>query len=131
MPREHNRKYRVLVVEDSIELSKLLKLSIERQDNLEVTTVVNGDHAVGECKEKDFDVALMDIKMPVMDGIEATRQIRNNEKLNGRKRTHIIAFTVLSSEELRQECVEAGVDCLIEKPARVAEVVDSINKLLP
>lgn len=69
-----------------------------------------------------FDYILMDISMPVMDGLEATRRIRALEQAAGVQRTRIMALTALASEKARSEAETAGVDVFLSKPVKFAEL---------
>ncbi|EME78130.1 uncharacterized protein MYCFIDRAFT_94454, partial [Pseudocercospora fijiensis CIRAD86] len=71
---------------------------------------------------KHFDFVLMDISMPIMDGMEATRRIRDFEKENGLKRVTVIALTGLASEKAREEAETSGIDVFLPKPVKFAEL---------
>ncbi|KAF5562873.1 peroxide stress-activated histidine kinase mak2 [Fusarium napiforme] len=93
-------------------------------------TAVNGQEAVNAYKETpgQFKCVLMDISMPVMDGLEATRQIRAFERYNGIAASKILAITGLGSESTREEATRSGVDVFITKPVKLRElevVIDS------
>jgi CheY-like chemotaxis protein len=108
-----------------------MKRIVEIEDHWQPTAVNSGAHALEAWENCDFDVILMDLRMPEIDGIEATKRIREHEKRSGRKRTPIIAFTVMVGEEYRQKCDEAGMDDFIEKPGNIKKVVGTIYKHLP
>ncbi|KAF4495695.1 Peroxide stress-activated histidine kinase mak2 [Fusarium agapanthi] len=93
-------------------------------------TAVNGQEAVNLYKEMpgQFKCVLMDISMPVMDGLEATRQIRAFERYSGIATSKILAITGLGSESTREEATRSGVDVFITKPVKLRElevVIDS------
>ncbi|KAH7148017.1 hypothetical protein DER46DRAFT_514455 [Fusarium sp. MPI-SDFR-AT-0072] len=92
-------------------------------------TAVNGQEAVNVHKETpgQFKYVLMDISMPVMDGLEATRQIRAFELYNGISASKIIAITGLGSESTREEATRSGVDVFITKPVKLRELEVVIN----
>lgn len=71
---------------------------------------------------KHFDFVLMDISMPIMDGMEATRRIRDFEKENGVKRVTVIALTGLASEKAREEAETSGIDVFLPKPVKFGEL---------
>jgi CheY-like chemotaxis protein len=127
-PKSHPQ---ILIVEDNSFINELIKLVFEKIINWRTTTVENGVSAVEAWDKGDFDVILMDLKLPLMDGIEATRRIREHEKRSGRKHTPIIAFTALVHKNYRQECAEAGFDDFIGKPTSLNKVIDTIKKHLP
>ncbi|PNP58452.1 hypothetical protein FNYG_15115 [Fusarium nygamai] len=87
-------------------------------------TAVNGQEAVNAYKETpgQFKCVLMDISMPVMDGLEATRQIRAFERYNGIAASKILAITGLGSESTREEATRSGVDVFITKPVKLREL---------
>jgi two-component system, sensor histidine kinase and response regulator len=87
----------------------------------------SGQEAVTLSAQQKFDVILMDVQMPVIDGFQATALIREQER--GRQRTPIIALTAHAMKGDRERCLEAGMDGYISKPIRSAELFDAINSL--
>jgi len=81
-----------------------------------VTVANNGQEAVDWVRQKDFDLVLMDLQMPVMNGLEATRQIRLNETANGRARVRIVAMTAFALQSEVDQCFSAGMDDFVAKP---------------
>jgi len=79
--------------------------------------------------EEDFDVVLMDVQMPIMDGLQATRTIRQHEVGTGR-RIPIIAVTARAMIGDRESCLEAGMDDYISKPIRRDELQQALTRLL-
>jgi signal transduction histidine kinase len=90
-------------------------------------TAVNGAEACEKAKNYSFDMILMDVQMPEMDGIESTRQIRSWEKSAGRY-TPIIAMTAHAMKGQREHFLESGMDDYLEKPLKAAKVFEIINK---
>ncbi|WP_051361309.1 response regulator [Desulfuromonas sp. TF] len=131
MGNDPGRHPQILIVEDDSLIRELMKRIVEIEDHWQPTVVKSGANAVEAWENGDFDVILMDLRMPEIDGIEATKRIREHEKRSGRKRTPIIAFTVMVGEEYRQKCDEAGMDDFIEKPGNIKNVVGTIYKHLP
>jgi CheY-like chemotaxis protein len=78
-------------------------------------TVVNGIEALSKWGQERFDLILMDVQMPEMDGFEATRRIRKLERTAG-TRTPIIAMTAYAMSGDRERCLEAGMDDYVAKP---------------
>jgi osomolarity two-component system sensor histidine kinase NIK1 len=77
----------------------------------------NGVEAIERFRENKFDIILMDIMMPVMDGLEATIKIREEEKLNNiKKRTPIVALTANTMDNDRDKCISYGMDDFLSKP---------------
>ena len=111
---------RILLAEDN-PINQKLAIKLLEQRGCRVTVAGNGDEAVRLWSEGQFDQILMDMMMPVMDGLEATRQIRSRE--GGKHRIPIIAMTANAMDEDRLRCLDAGMDGYVAKPVRVAELL--------
>ena len=122
------RGLRVLVVEDSLVNQKLAAGLLEGQGH-KVTVVNNGRAAIEACQAEPFDMVLMDVQMPEMDGLEATRNIRARERHSG---THIpiIAMTAHAMKGDREQCLAAGMDGYVAKPIHFSELFGAIAGLL-
>lgn len=96
-------------------MTKPVMQSDWRQTILDVVVANNGSEAVAAMGRQSFDVVLMDVQMPEMDGLEATRVIRNKERLSG-KHTPIIAMTASAMKGDRSRCLDAGMDSYLSKP---------------
>ncbi|QGY38782.1 response regulator [Pseudodesulfovibrio cashew] len=92
-----------------------------------LTIAENGQVGVDAFKREAFDCVLMDIQMPVMDGYEATRTIREWEAENGRARTPLIAMTAYAHSEAAQACLEAGADSHLAKPVKKSALFDALQ----
>ena len=115
---------RILVVEDSSVIQNLVK-KIFIQLDYDVVPARNGKEGLEKLKKADFDVILMDINMPVMDGMECTRQIR---KLKNKKGSiPIIAITGNSRNYTWEEFEEAGISKYLQKPLDFDELVEIVN----
>ena len=124
-----NEKLSILLVEDNELNQKLMKISLTRY-NYSVTVAVNGYEGVQRFKSQKFDLILMDIMMPVMDGYEATKEIRNIESQNpDTVRTPIIAFTANTINNDRAKCVRGGMDDILEKPFDISKFRDVLTSL--
>jgi len=109
-------RLKILLVEDNILNQRIVTLSLKKFDH-EVVIANNGVEAINQFKEKSFDVVLMDIMMPVMDGIEATIKIREIESQNNKnKRTPIIALTANTMDNDKEKCLSYGMDEFMTKP---------------
>ncbi len=108
------KKVSVLVAEDNILNQKLIG-TILTKAGYDVTLVDDGSKAARVLKDQKFDIVLMDLQMPVLNGLDATRTIREAEK-SGQARVPIIALTANAFEEDKQKCFEAGMDGYISKP---------------
>ncbi|KAK1751955.1 hypothetical protein QBC47DRAFT_405164 [Echria macrotheca] len=118
-------KPKLLLVEDN-EINLQLLSTFARRSHFDYGTAVNGLEAVQafSTAEKPYNIIIMDITMPVMDGMEATREIRKLERVARPKRARvmIIALTGLGSETSREEAFENGVDIFLTKPARLKDL---------
>ena len=117
---------RILLAEDSVPNQKLAIGLLSRWG---YTTVVaaDGQQAVDRAlSERNFDLILMDVQMPELDGFDATRRIRQFEQAEGRRRTPIIAMTAHAMKGDRERCLEAGMDGYISKPVRAPELSRTI-----
>ncbi len=120
---------KVLLVEDN-ELNQKFAIAVVKRLGHEVDVAENGRIGLECYLNKGYDLILMDIQMPEMNGIEATIAIRKHEKLSGRKRTPIIAITAFVMEHDRKNCIEAGMDEFLAKPYKPQELESKINLLL-
>ncbi len=118
------RSLRLLVAEDNV-VSQRLVAELLRREGHEVTLAGNGREAVAAVLAGDFDVVLMDIQMPAMDGHQATAAIRLAE--SGRH-TPIVAMTAHSMKGDEQKCLEAGMDDYLSKPIDVASLLATLEK---
>ena len=116
----------VLVAEDNAVSRRLITKVLESADH-RVVPVANGREAVDKFETEIFDLILMDMQMPDMDGLEATRAIRRNEP----KGSHIAiyALTAHTSQSDREKCVEAGMDGFIAKPIEIDDVLRSVSEV--
>lgn len=112
------RSLRILLAEDNLVNQKL---AIGGLKSHHVTVANNGAEAITTWENNQFDVILMDIQMPEMDGFEATRLIRSREKQSGRH-IPIIAMTAHAMKGDRERCLEVGMDDYVAKPIRIKEL---------
>ena len=124
---ETKRQYsgRVLLVEDNAINQRVARRFLERL-GCEVEVVGDGAQAVAAFQQQTFGFVLMDMQMPVMDGIEATRRIREYE--GGRKRTPIVALTANAMMGTLERCLEAGMDDYLTKPLDIARLQDVLDR---
>ena len=116
---------RVLLADDHPVNRKVVEM-ILAQANIELTSVENGAEAVQACRDGDFDIILMDMQMPVMDGLTATREIRLNEAAMGLARTPIVMLTANALAEHIASAEAAGADRHLAKPFDAAELLDLV-----
>lgn len=119
---------RVLVAEDNPVNQRLATRLLEKRGH-QVTVAGNGRAAVAALRDGTFDVVLMDLQMPDMDGLEATAAIRQNERANG-KHQHIIALTAHAMKGDQERCLSAGMDDYLTKPIRAQELDAMLDKFL-
>jgi PAS domain S-box-containing protein len=122
------RPLRILLAEDSIVNQKLVVGLLRRQGHM-VTIANHGKEALAIWSVRPFDMVLMDVQMPEMDGLETALAIRAREKQLGRH-TPIIAMTAYAMKGDRQRCLEAGMDCYIAKPIRAKQLFDTMEQAL-
>jgi len=115
---------RILLVEDN-PINQRVALKILEKKDYKVDTADNGALALEALKNKEYDIVLMDIQMPEMDGLEATRQIRKN--LDQGRRLPIIAMTANALKGDREKCIDAGMDDYVSKPVRPAELFKTLE----
>ena len=120
-------KPRILVAEDVITNQKIASEMLNLLD-FEVDIAENGSIAVEKFGRKNHVLIFMDCQMPVMDGFEATREIRRIEKSNSLPPIPIIALTAGISGEDKARCIEAGMDAFLTKPFSISEISESINQ---
>ena len=110
-----NRRLEILLAEDNLSNQRLLVYKFTRRGH-KVSIAGNGLEALEQWRAGAYDLVLMDLMMPVMDGFEAARRIRAEEKAEGRKRTPIVALTANEDGDIRERCLKAGMDDYIAKP---------------
>lgn len=119
LPLTLSPQLRALLVEDS-ELNQKVMLAMLNGIGCEVTLAKNGREAVTIFADEQFDFVLMDVQMPILDGIGATQLIRQHECVTGGGHTPIIAVTAGFD---RETCLEAGMDDHLPKPLKVDALV--------
>jgi signal transduction histidine kinase/DNA-binding response OmpR family regulator len=122
---ETNR--RILIAEDNMTNQKLARLTLAKL-GYTPDIVSNGKEAVEACDGQGYDIVLMDLQMPEMDGITATRLIREHEAADPqRKRTRIIAMTANAMTSDRDRCIDAGMDDFISKPVKIDALTSALD----
>jgi CheY-like chemotaxis protein len=121
------RQLRILLVEDN-RVNQVLAARILEKRGHNVTLAGNGLEALAILSSNTFDLALLDIEMPEMDGLEATRAIRSNEG-TGNKHLPIIAMTAHAMSGDREKYLSAGMDDYISKPIHAKQLLEMIERL--
>jgi CheY-like chemotaxis protein len=116
----------ILIAEDNVVNQQLIRRLLERQGHT-ATIVDTGRGAIEALDKREFDVVLMDVQMPEMDGFEATAEIRRREQLSGKRHT-IIAMTAHAMSGDRERCLRAGMDDYLSKPIALAQLTAVLNR---
>ncbi|MCP5053095.1 MAG: response regulator [bacterium] len=124
---DRRQKFNILVAEDNLVNQKLIHRILEKKDFL-VELANNGKETVAKLLEKKYDLVLMDIQMPEMDGIEATKLIRKHEKENGTPAIPIIALTAHAMKGDRERFLDAGMNGYVSKPIKQVMLMEAIEK---
>ena len=124
------RPLRVLLTEDSRD-NRILIRAYLKKSGARVDEAENGLIAVEKAKTEKYDLVLMDIQMPVMDGLEAMRLIRQRERQDGLERTPIIALTASALENDVRRTLDAGADLHVSKPVKKATLLAAIETVVP
>jgi signal transduction histidine kinase/HPt (histidine-containing phosphotransfer) domain-containing protein len=123
-----SRKLRILLAEDSY-VNQRLVLGLLGKQGHDVAVAGNGREAVRLARADRFDLVLMDVQMPEMDGFEATRQIRHWEQNNG-GHLPIVALTAHAMKGDRDRCLGAGMDAYVSKPIRAQKLFETMETVL-
>ncbi len=123
------RTFHILLAEDS-EINAALAMLRLKQQGHQVELCANGMEAVAAFKAEHFDLILMDVMMSVMDGLDATRKIRELEK-SGNRRIPIIALTASVMRHEAEQCIEAGMDSVHAKPIEFSELFAAMEAIVP
>jgi len=125
--REVMPKYHILVAEDNPVNQKLTVRLLEKAGN-RTDIANNGEEVLEKLKENSYDLILMDVQMPVMDGLQATQRIRSNEKKD--KHIPIIALTAHAMKGDVDRCLNAGMDGYVSKPISSDEFFKEIERVM-
>jgi len=127
--REQRRTFSFLVAEDNPVNQKLIARLLEKRGHT-VVLAQNGREALEALEKRHFDIVLMDVQMPEMDGFEATKRIREKEQASG---THqpIIALTAHAMQGDEERCLAGGMDGYVTKPIKLEDLFSVIEKVVP
>ena len=123
-----NSRYRILLVEDNVINQRVACRVLERA-GYQVTTACTGREGIEKWRTGGFDVVLMDVQMPEMDGHEAVKLIRTMERASG-GHTPVIAMTAHAMVGDRETCLEAGMDDYVQKPFDPAGLIEKIESVV-
>jgi len=127
--REMRRVLRVLLAEDN-PINRALIIQLLKKRGHDFVVAENGRQAIEAHERENFDVVLMDVQMPEMDGFQATAEIRKREAMSG-NHLPIIALTAHAMTGDRERCLAAGMDYYLTKPVRPAELFETLEKAVP
>lgn len=126
-PRTKSESLRILLAEDGV-ANQQVAVGLLSKWGHDVAIANNGEEAVDQWRGGNFDLILMDVQMPVLNGLEATRKIRQLENGSG-THTPIVAMTAHAMKGDRRECLLAGMDDYLSKPVRKEELQETLSKL--
>jgi len=124
----------ILLVEDNVTNQKVVRLMLKKLGYQQLEVANNGEEAVNMTAAKTYDIVFMDMQMPVMDGLEATKAIRQREEKLNQNRLTIIAMTAHAMGGDRESCIAAGMDDYISKPIKrniLAQIFERLQKATP
>jgi signal transduction histidine kinase/ligand-binding sensor domain-containing protein/DNA-binding response OmpR family regulator len=124
------RSFRILLAEDN-PVNQRVAMVMLRKLGHQVSVVDDGAQAVARADAETFDLALMDVQMPHLDGLEAAARIRAHAEQAGKPRLPIIAMTAHAMKGDRERCLEAGMDDYLSKPIRLAGLAAAIDRVMP
>jgi CheY-like chemotaxis protein len=127
-PPARVRNLRVLLVEDNLVNQKLGRRLLEKQGHT-VVVAGNGREGLEELEKQPFDLVLMDVQMPELDGLEATRLLRSREQGTGRH-VIVLAMTACAMTGDREKCLQAGMDGYLSKPIQPQELSGAIEQVV-
>ena len=119
---------RILLAEDNV-VNQKLAMRLLQQMGYRADLASNGIEAIESVERQPYDVVLMDVQMPEMDGLEASRRI--TAKYTPEQRPRIVAMTANAMQGDREECLAAGMDDYVTKPIRVDTLVEALNQVKP
>jgi CheY-like chemotaxis protein len=122
------KRLRILLAEDNLISQKVGTRVLEKQGHV-VHVACNGREALESLDNGDYDLVLMDVQMPEMDGFAATQEIRRKEQGTGRH-TPVVAMTAHAVKGDRERCLEAGMDDYISKPLQPHQMMETIERVL-
>jgi len=120
---------RVLIVEDS-KINRLVAMQLLKRAEVVGVEAESAEQAIALLQSEPFNLILMDVQMPVMDGLEATRAIRAGKAGNRNREIPIIAMTAYATAEDEQACYEAGMTGYLTKPLSLQGFIDAVRSAL-
>jgi CheY-like chemotaxis protein len=118
---------RILVVDDTVDNQNLARRILEKEGYV-VDVAENGEKAIEAVRGNRYDLILMDVQMPVMDGFSATKEIRKLQRERNQKRIPIVALTAHALVGYREKCIENEMDDYITKPLKKKVLLETIDR---
>ena len=119
--------YNIIVVEDSPTMRQLISFSLRSMPEVSITEAVDGLDGLKKIRNGSFDLAVIDINMPIMDGLKLINQIRNDANI---KDLPVVIISTESNEDVKKRAEELKVDAYITKPIMAGHVLKTIRSLL-
>ena len=116
LPEAPAKSLKILLAEDTLANQKLISTLLKRRGHSKVDIAENGEEATRKVKTHDYDVILMDVSMPVMDGYEATKKLKDYWSREGKKEIPIIAITAHTTQHDIEKCNKVGMSGYLQKP---------------
>ena len=123
-----SKEVRILLAEDQL-INRKIVIGLLKRYNWQIISAENGQEAIDKFSSEPFDVILMDVQMPKIDGFDATRQIRRLEEITG-NRIPIIAMTAHAMMGDKEKCLNSGMDYYLTKPIDSKELIELIQKVI-
>jgi PAS domain S-box-containing protein len=127
-PVKERLTYRILIAEDNLVNQRVAIYMLEKQGH-QVKGVMNGQEVLEALEKGNFELILMDVQMPKMDGLKATQIIRKKEKETG-SHIPIVAMTAHALKGDRERCLQAGMDEYLSKPLNASQLIETINRVM-
>ena len=123
---KRNKNLKILIVDDE-EINRIIFVKFFKNKKIDCDIAVNGKEALNICKHTIFDLILMDCQMPIMNGYQATKEIRKNE--HNSQHTHIVAITADTINNVAQKCFDSGINNFLTKPIKLDELEKIIQNM--
>jgi len=127
LPTEPLRGLSILLADD-VEVNRELVKAVLERHNHHITEACNGKEALDSFTAGRFDIVLMDVQMPEMDGLQATAAIRKLEQASGSGHTPIVAMTAYAGKDDRDKCLAAGMDDYLPKPVKPVQILEILQR---
>src|SRR4029077_923113 len=115
-------KLNILVVDDNIVNRRVCVAQLQKLGAWRISEAEGGSQAIAASQNQEFDLILMDVQMPEIDGLEATRQIRLSLSDSNTRQPRVVGLTANTLSEERERCLEAGMDDKLSKPVRIEKL---------